>query len=184
MIDIRDLYKSFGALPVLKGVSLKVDDGEIVSIIGPSGSGKSTLLRSINLLEQPDSGEILLNGKISVRKRLSLYALGCVNYQYRTLTGVERAGNLVVEIDVTGGVDKVENVCVPVFCLIVQAYRTGFYGYAPLSFELHVIEELFLHIALCNGARLFEYPVCERGFSVVYMCDYAEIAYFVKICVV
>ncbi|MCR4818412.1 MAG: amino acid ABC transporter ATP-binding protein [Fretibacterium sp.] len=64
MIDIRNLYKNFGRLPVLKGVSLKVDDGEIVSIIGPSGSGKSTLLRSINLLEPPTYGEIWVDGKL------------------------------------------------------------------------------------------------------------------------
>ncbi|MBQ9528669.1 MAG: amino acid ABC transporter ATP-binding protein [Fretibacterium sp.] len=64
MIDIRNLYKNFGALPVLKGVSLTVDDGEIVSIIGPSGSGKSTLLRSINLLEPPTYGEIWVDSKL------------------------------------------------------------------------------------------------------------------------
>jgi polar amino acid transport system ATP-binding protein len=64
VIDIRNLYKNFGALPVLKGVSLTVDDGEIVSIIGPSGSGKSTLLRSINLLEPPTYGEIWVDSKL------------------------------------------------------------------------------------------------------------------------
>ncbi|MCR5347845.1 MAG: ATP-binding cassette domain-containing protein [Fretibacterium sp.] len=64
MIDIRNLYKNFGVLPVLRGVSLTVNDGEIVSIIGPSGSGKSTLLRSINLLEPPTYGEIWVDGKI------------------------------------------------------------------------------------------------------------------------
>ena len=50
MIDIKGLYKDFGALHVLKGITLHIDQGEIISIIGPSGSGKSTLLRSINLL--------------------------------------------------------------------------------------------------------------------------------------
>lgn len=58
MIEIADLWKSFGALPVLKGVSLQVERGSVVAIIGPSGSGKSTLLRCINLLEEPDRGHI------------------------------------------------------------------------------------------------------------------------------
>jgi len=64
VIDIKGLYKSFGQLQVLRGISLKVSDGEVVCIIGPSGSGKSTLLRSINLLERPTYGEIWIDGKL------------------------------------------------------------------------------------------------------------------------
>ena len=60
-VSLRDLHKSFGALEVLKGISLTAREGEVVSILGASGSGKSTLLRCINLLEIPDAGEQLLN---------------------------------------------------------------------------------------------------------------------------
>jgi polar amino acid transport system ATP-binding protein len=60
MIEIRDLHKSFGALEVLKGIDLRVGQGEVVCVIGPSGSGKSTLLRCINLLEAPSSGQVLI----------------------------------------------------------------------------------------------------------------------------
>jgi polar amino acid transport system ATP-binding protein len=58
MIEIADLWKAFGPLPVLQGVSLTVERGGVVAVIGPSGSGKSTLLRCINLLEDPDRGRI------------------------------------------------------------------------------------------------------------------------------
>ena len=58
MIEIVDLWKAFGSLQVLQGVSLHVERGSVVAIIGPSGSGKSTLLRCINLLEDPDRGRI------------------------------------------------------------------------------------------------------------------------------
>ncbi len=62
MIDVKELYKSFGKLEVLKGINEHIDKGEKVVIIGPSGSGKSTLLRCLNMLEIPTSGEILFGG--------------------------------------------------------------------------------------------------------------------------
>lgn len=62
MIVIKDLYKSFGDLQVLKGISVQVKDSEVVCVIGPSGSGKSTFLRCINLLETPTSGDIWIDG--------------------------------------------------------------------------------------------------------------------------
>jgi polar amino acid transport system ATP-binding protein len=58
MIEIADLWKSFGAVEVLRGISLSVERGSVVAIVGPSGSGKSTLLRCINLLEEPDRGKL------------------------------------------------------------------------------------------------------------------------------
>ncbi|MDI3519646.1 MAG: arginine/lysine/histidine transport system ATP-binding protein [Caldanaerobacter sp.] len=74
MIFVNDVYKNFGSLEVLKGVTLKVNKGEVVVIIGPSGSGKSTLLRCINLLEEPTKGEVFIdgvkinNGKVNINK--------------------------------------------------------------------------------------------------------------------
>ncbi|MBQ9308881.1 MAG: amino acid ABC transporter ATP-binding protein, partial [Clostridia bacterium] len=62
VIDIRHIDKHYGQLHVLKDISLSVEKGEVVVIIGPSGSGKSTLCRTINRLETIDSGEILING--------------------------------------------------------------------------------------------------------------------------
>lgn len=63
IIEVKNLRKSFGKLEVLKDISLTVEDGEIVSIIGSSGSGKSTLLRCMNRLELIDAGTILIDGK-------------------------------------------------------------------------------------------------------------------------
>lgn len=62
MISVRNLKKSFGSVEVLKGVNLDIAEKEVVVIIGPSGSGKSTLLRCINYLEEPTSGEIVVDG--------------------------------------------------------------------------------------------------------------------------
>ncbi|MGF6734540.1 polar amino acid transport system ATP-binding protein [Paraburkholderia youngii] len=63
MIEITNVHKSFGSVPVLKGISLNVNQGEVVCLIGASGSGKSTLLRCINALESYDEGEIRLLGE-------------------------------------------------------------------------------------------------------------------------
>jgi polar amino acid transport system ATP-binding protein len=62
IIQIKNVAKSFGTVEALRGVSLDVNRGEVVVIIGPSGSGKSTLLRCINRLEEYDSGEIIVDG--------------------------------------------------------------------------------------------------------------------------
>lgn len=64
LIDIRNLYKYFGRLQVLKSVSLQIKKGEKIAIIGPSGGGKSTCLRCMNLLETPTYGEIWFEGKL------------------------------------------------------------------------------------------------------------------------
>lgn len=62
MVEVRDVHKWFGSLHAVQGVSFEVNEGEVVVIIGPSGSGKSTLLRCINLLVEPDQGEVYIDG--------------------------------------------------------------------------------------------------------------------------
>ncbi|MBP5348408.1 MAG: ABC transporter ATP-binding protein [Bacteroidaceae bacterium] len=63
MIELENITRSFGSLQVLKGISLKVEKGEIVSITGPSGAGKTTLLQIMGSLDKPDSGHVLYNGR-------------------------------------------------------------------------------------------------------------------------
>ena len=62
-IAVRDLYKRFGALEVLKGISLTAREGDVIAIIGGSGSGKSTFLRCINMLEVPSRGSVAIRGE-------------------------------------------------------------------------------------------------------------------------
>ena len=61
-IDVDNLHKQYGKNKVLKGISAKFYEGDVVCIIGPSGSGKSTFLRSLNLLEEGTKGHITVNG--------------------------------------------------------------------------------------------------------------------------
>ena len=71
-LEVRDLYKSFGPLEVLKGVSVSAREGDVIALIGASGSGKSTLLRCLNLLEVPDAGEVWVHGELIKMKSGSL----------------------------------------------------------------------------------------------------------------
>lgn len=80
MLSIKNLKKSFDEREVLKGINLEINEGDRVGIIGPSGCGKSTLLRCLNLLEVPDSGEIIFNNNkldleddlVEVRKNIGM----------------------------------------------------------------------------------------------------------------
>ena len=72
MIELKDVRKSFGKNEVLKGINLRIKKGEVVVIIGPSGSGKSTVLRTMNYLEEPTSGHVIVdNMDLSDKKKLN-----------------------------------------------------------------------------------------------------------------
>lgn len=86
ILDIRSLQKSFGSLCVLKDISLSVERGNVISIIGPSGSGKSTLLRCASFLEHADGGDILYDGQYAVQN--GVYASKAELNRFRTRFGL------------------------------------------------------------------------------------------------
>ena len=72
MIKLENVHKSFGKNEVLKGIDLHIEKGQVVVIIGPSGSGKSTVLRTMNYLEEPTSGKVIVDGMdLSDKKKLN-----------------------------------------------------------------------------------------------------------------
>ncbi|GIU91229.1 MAG: peptide ABC transporter ATP-binding protein [Acidimicrobiia bacterium] len=99
-IEVLDLHKSFGPLEVLKGIDLRVMPREVVCVIGPSGSGKSTLLRCINLLEQPTSGRILIEGDDITDPDADVDRLrtriGMVFQQFNLFPHLDVLGNLTI----------------------------------------------------------------------------------------
>lgn len=109
-LHIRDLHKSYGDTPVLKGVSLDVARHEIVCLIGASGSGKSTLLRCINALEPIDSGEILIDGDQVTGRGVDLNALrrtvGIVFQSYNLFPHMSVLKNITHAPLLVGGVSK------------------------------------------------------------------------------
>ena len=99
-IQIRDLHKSFGSNEVLRGIDFHVDNGEVVCVIGPSGSGKSTLLRCVNRLEEPDSGQIVVEGVDIIDPETDLDAvrsrIGMVFQQFNLFPHMNVLRNLTV----------------------------------------------------------------------------------------
>jgi lipoprotein-releasing system ATP-binding protein len=105
MIIVQDIHKSYGNLEVLKGISLEVAKGEIISIVGASGAGKSTLLHIIGTLDKADSGSIEMN-RISVQK-LSEKKLS--EFRNRHIGFVFQFHHLLPEFT------ALENICIPAF---------------------------------------------------------------------
>ncbi|MEY2408756.1 MAG: phospholipid/cholesterol/gamma-HCH transport system ATP-binding protein [Verrucomicrobiota bacterium] len=100
-VQVRDLRKSYDAVPVLKGINLQVERGEMFVIMGPSGSGKSVLLKHIIGLETPDAGEILIEGEsISAPGVVDKYRLALVFQSgalFSSLTVLENVGLYLTE---------------------------------------------------------------------------------------
>ncbi|MDO4604591.1 MAG: amino acid ABC transporter ATP-binding protein [Helcococcus sp.] len=100
LLEINNLKKSFGNNEVLKGIDFSVNEGEVITIIGSSGSGKSTLLRCINLLEEPDSGEIIFEGKNVLEANLDQNKyrkdLGMVFQQFNLFNNMTALKNVTI----------------------------------------------------------------------------------------
>ncbi len=100
IISIRSLKKSFGSNEILKGVNYEINEGDVACIIGPSGSGKSTFLRCINLLERPNSGEIIYEGKnvLSEEYNVNQYRakVGMVFQQFNLFNNLNVLENCIV----------------------------------------------------------------------------------------
>ncbi|ESY81839.1 arginine ABC transporter ATP-binding protein [Mesorhizobium sp. LNHC221B00] len=121
LLDVRDVSKAFGAVEVLRSVSLEVKRGEVVTVIGPSGSGKTTLLRCVNFLESYDSGSIRIDGKevgyreAATRQRRSERDLasmraetGMVFQSFNLFPHLTAAGNIMLGLTKVRGKSEAE----------------------------------------------------------------------------
>ncbi|MGB1932099.1 MAG: ABC transporter ATP-binding protein [Flavobacteriales bacterium] len=105
MIAVKDIYKSYGDLEVLKGLNLSVDSGETVSIVGASGAGKTTLLQIIGTLDKADAGQLSINGTDLTQlddKQLSQFRNESIGFVFQF-------HNLLSEFT------ALENICLPAF---------------------------------------------------------------------
>jgi lipoprotein-releasing system ATP-binding protein len=105
ILEATDIRKRYGTLEVLKGVSLSVKKGEIVSLVGPSGAGKSTLLHIMGTLDKPDAGKIVIEGKpVAMQNEKALSA-----FRNKSIGFIFQFHHLLPEFT------ALENVCIPAF---------------------------------------------------------------------
>lgn len=103
ILEAKNIRKKYGSLEVLKGVSLTVNRGEIISLVGASGAGKSTLLHIVGTLDKPDSGEVLINGK----NPLLLKEAALAAFRNKNIGFIFQFHHLLPEFT------ALENVCIP-----------------------------------------------------------------------
>ena len=151
----------------------------------PMTSSTCSATRSISeagrsiFVEDGDEVVIGLDGVVNVGQRLGLDALGAVNDEQRTFDGAHGAGDLVGEIDVTGGVDEVEDIGFAVFRMIVDADGVGLDGDAAFAFDIHAVEHLRLHIPFGHRIGGLDKAISQSGFTVVNVRHDREIADFI-----
>ena len=109
-IRVRGIRKSFGDLEVLRGVDLDINPGEVLCVVGPSGSGKSTLLRCINLLVEPDEGEVYLDDIALTNPRIRpewvRQQIGMVFQQFNLFTHLTAKKNVMLALRHVRHVDR------------------------------------------------------------------------------
>lgn len=105
MLKAADIHKSYGSLHVLNGVNIEIQQGEIVSIVGKSGAGKSTLLHILGTLDNPDKGELIINGTKTSKLNEKEIAI----FRNKNIGFIFQFHHLLPEFN------AVENVCIPAF---------------------------------------------------------------------
>jgi len=131
---------------------------------------------NVDLVDHRQQLEAAVDGEVGVGERLRLDPLGGVDDEQRPFAGGERAGDLVAEVDVAGGVDQVEDVLRAVGGPVVEPHRAGLDRDPALPLELHIVEHLRLQVAAAERTGALEQAVGERRLAVVDVGDDREVA--------
>lgn len=112
ILQIEDVHKSYGAEEVLKGLSIEVEEGEVVVFVGPSGTGKSTLMRCINMLTVPEKGRIWVNGVELTNPKTNIdqmrQHIGMVFQDFNLFNHLTALGNVMLGLTKVQGMPKEE----------------------------------------------------------------------------
>ena len=138
--------------------------------------------RQVDLVEHRQDLQVVLHGQVRVGQGLGLHALGGVHHQNCALAGSQGPGDLVVKVHMARGVDEVQLIVLPVLGMVGQPDGPGLDGDAPLPLQVHVVQQLGLHLPGGDGVALLQQPVRQRGLAVVNMGNDAEISDVALLC--
>ena len=132
--------------------------------------------RQVNLVDDRDNLEVVLERHVDVRERLRLDALRRIDDEQSALAGREAARDLIGEVDMARRIDEVELILLAVLALVVQPHCLRLDGDAALALDVHVVEDLRLHLTLRQRARILDQTVRNRRLAMVDVRDNREIA--------
>ncbi|CDC62825.1 putative uncharacterized protein [Clostridium sp. CAG:448] len=131
--------------------------------------------RQVNLIDDRHNLQVRIHRKIGIGKRLCLNPLCRVHNQQCAVARFQRTGDLVVKVHMSGRINQIEDILLPVRCGIIQLYGTRLDRDASLSLQIHIVQKLFLHLPLGHRLGCLHDPVRQRGLSVIDMCNNREI---------
>ena len=154
------------------GVRSIQSDGLLDVFLGAENVGG----RQVDLVDHRNDFQTVMDSQIGVGERLRLDALARVDHQQGTLARGQRTRDLIAEVHVARRINQIELVDVAVARLVHHAHSMGFDGDATLPLEVHVVEDLGLHLAIGHRSGQFQQPVAESRLAVVDVRDDGEVA--------
>ena len=113
----------------------------------------------VYLVDHRHDLKVVLDSKVGIGEGLGFNSLGGVHHKDSSLTGCQRPGDFIVEVNVSRGVDEVEDIVLTVVGVILHSDGSRLYGDAPLPLDIHIVQQLVLHIPQRHGIGKLQYPV-------------------------
>ena len=135
----------------------------------------------VNLVDHRKHIQVMVQGQIHIRQCLGLNALGGIHHQDGPVAGRQAPGHFIIKIHMSRRVDQVENVLISILRLVDRAHGLGLDGDAPLPLQIHVVQNLLLHLPAGKEPCLFNNSVCQGRLSVINVGDNTKIPYFALI---
>ena len=120
----------------------------------------------------------MVQGQINVCQGLGLDSLGSIHNQNRAVAGCQASGHFVVKVNMSGSVNQIENILAAVLGLIYRPDCLGFNSDSPFPLQIHIIQDLVLHLPAGKQTGLLDNPVRQGGFAVVNMGDNTKVTDF------